>query len=479
MKPMSPLRDTARAATVALLMCLASPARAQAASPSGDTPDRDVSMSLQARVPDGFTIATVGDLQLTHPLATLRDPGFQSVVALIRGASVALGNLETTLFDPRHFSGYPAWTTDALRPVGTPGVARDLKAMGFAMVSRANNHTLDWSIAGMRETDRLLDAAGLVHAGTGNDLSAARAAGYLETPAGRIALISVTSTFIPIEPALPSAGEAPARPGASALRTSLQVTVDAQAMQALRRLQSKLPAGAVDTASKSGPVTLFGTTYGQSAGFGFHYTMNAEDLRGILQAIRQAKLTSDLLVVNIHAHEPGNWSLQPPDFLPEFAHAAIDAGADIVVGEGPHQLRGIEIYQGRPIFYSLGNFFFQIAPQQPVAADLYDELGANPGQLTDAELNQSRIGVHVEDDSWAIAYQSVVAVTTFRADRAAAIRLYPIALTKHGRLLERGVPHVAPPDVARAILQRLEKLSEPYGTRIQVRNGLGFISLGR
>ena len=47
----------------------------------------------------------------------------------------------------------------------------------------------------------------------------------------------------------------------------------------------------------------------------------------------------------------------PPDFLVQFAHWSIDQGCDLTAGHGPHYVH--EIYKGRPIFYSLGNFIFQ------------------------------------------------------------------------------------------------------------------------
>ncbi len=51
---------------------------------------------------------------------------------------------------------------------------------------------------------------------------------------------------------------------------------------------------------------------------------------------------------------------EPLECVSQFAHEAIDAGADLVVGHGSHTVLGIEIYRGRPIFYGLGNFFFQM-----------------------------------------------------------------------------------------------------------------------
>ena len=91
--------------------------------------------------------------------------------------------------------------------------------------------------------------------------------------------------------------------------------------------------------------------------------------------------------MTIHAHEPGNWSQEPADFLPKLAHTAIDAGADEFIGHGPHQIRGIEVYRGKPIFYSLGDFIFQLDLLEPVASDLYEQYKMDPASATDAEFN--------------------------------------------------------------------------------------------
>ena len=76
-----------------------------------------------------------------------------------------------------------------------PTIAEELMWMGFDMVSMANNHTGDYGVGGLRRTTQAVEAAGLMHAGTGENLAEARAPGYLETPDGRVALISAASTF--------------------------------------------------------------------------------------------------------------------------------------------------------------------------------------------------------------------------------------------------------------------------------------------
>src|SRR5699024_10742699 len=76
-----------------------------------------------------------------------------------------------------------------------PDVLKDLKNYGFNMLAWANNHTLDYSFGGLEATERFLDQEGYVHAGAGMNLASASEPRYLETEAGRVAIISVTSTF--------------------------------------------------------------------------------------------------------------------------------------------------------------------------------------------------------------------------------------------------------------------------------------------
>jgi len=178
------------------------------------------------------------------------------------------------------------------------------------------------------------------------------------------------------------------------------------------------------------------------------------------------------VIVTIHAHEPGNWSEEPADFLPKLAHEVIDAGADEFVGHGPHQVRGVEVYKGRPIFYSLGNFIFQLDLLEPVASDLYEQYKIDPVSATDAEFNAMWNALVFGGDVW---YQSIVTTTRFEKGQVAEIRLTPIDLRYTARGADRGVPHSADPAVAKTILERMQRLSQPFGARIAIENHVGVI----
>ena len=441
-------------------------------------------------VADGFTLAAVGDLIFSEPLSGLQDQPFQALLSRLRSADATFGNLENTLIDLQSFPGRPQAEYGGAHLRGSPAVAKDLRNMGFNLVSRANNHTTDWGIEGMRATDRAADEAGLVHAGTGEDRTATRAAHYLQTAKGRVALVSMTSSATPISVSADAVGGAPGRPGLSALRVTPYMIVSPEMMKSLRKIHDALPPAALQAEEEENrafhpesqekhegkPEEL---TLGVKYRVGdkpvhFSYEMNDGDLREILKGIRDGKQNSDFLIATIHAHEPDNWSDEPADFLPKLAHAAIDAGADVFIGHGPHQLRAIEIYQGKPIFYSLANFFFQLNAQEPLPFDVYDELSVDPRTTTDNELMAKILKGWFDAPVW---YQSVIAVSRFEHGQVAEVRLYPVDLGFTAKGFNEGIPRPASPAVAKTILEELQRLSKPYGTTIAIEDGVGVIRL--
>lgn len=438
------------------------------------TPARDLARELAMSVSDGFTLAAVGDLIIARPVAQLNDPSFAGVVKLLQKGDVTFGNFEGSAIDTRRFTGYPAAEFGGVWIIGPPEVAKDLKTMGFDIVSRANNHATDWGLEGMRLTSDALDAAGLIHAGTGETRAAARAGRFFETDKGRIAVVSMASSFTPMSRAMDPVGEAAGRPGLSGIRTTRHVLVTAEELERLRKIRDEQPPGAIrpDPEEPKDVVELFGTAYKVGDRRGYTYTVDAIDEQEILKAIRNAKLSADFVIATIHAHDPGNWSETPADFLPILARKAIDAGADAWVGHGPHQLRGIEIYKGKPIFHSLGDFIFQLDLLQPVGQDLYERFKKDPATVTDAEFSTFWTDRTFEGDVW---YQSVIAESRFASGGLAEIRLHPVDLGAGKRAANRGVPRLASPEVARVILERLQRLSNPFGTTIAIEQNVGVV----
>ena len=101
---------------------------------------------------------------------------------------------------------------------------------------------------------------------------------------------------------------------------------------------------------------------------------NKQDLEEIARVVQSASALADIVIVSLHCHESGANRSLPADFIPIFAKAVIDAGADMFVGHGPHVLRGIEIYKGKPIFYSLSNFIFQNETLLRMPEDSYEQV---------------------------------------------------------------------------------------------------------
>ncbi|RUX10380.1 CapA family protein, partial [Mesorhizobium sp. M8A.F.Ca.ET.059.01.1.1] len=176
-------------------------------------PGYDVVGSIATNVADGFTMVAVGDLIVSRAVTKSQESGFGDVVKILRDADTTFGNLEVNAFDIRSFNGYPQAEYGGAYHLSLPEVGQDLKAMGFNILGRANNHSFDWGVEGMRETSRVLDQNGIIHAGVGENLAQAGAARFFETARGRVALLSCASTFKPMARAGDPAGEAPGRPG--------------------------------------------------------------------------------------------------------------------------------------------------------------------------------------------------------------------------------------------------------------------------
>ena len=193
----------------------------QAPGPRLFDPRRPPETELLVGVDDGFTLAAVGDCIISRPLSAMlkSDEAFAAIARVVRETSATFGNLETPVVDVRTTRGDPEGGSDDWTLTADPGVVADLKTLGFDLLARANNHALDWGIEGMRETSRRLDDAGLVHAGVGENRAEARAARYFESEKGRIALVSMVSTFREYSAALPPSGQAPGRPGVGAKGT--------------------------------------------------------------------------------------------------------------------------------------------------------------------------------------------------------------------------------------------------------------------
>lgn len=350
-----------------------------------------------------------GDIRVDAPEAV------PTIKSLIKG-DAAFTNFEAAVYDPTK-----GQTTKDGRFASPPESMEALKSFGFNMLSLANNHSFDIKASGIENTLNTAKRLQLAYAGTGMDIDEADKPMIVKTPKGTIAFIALASGLIDEGRATPT------RLGVNELRVN-------------------------------------------------GGTPNPEDVQRILRRVREAKSSADIVVVSQHNHlypgveAPADFTqlllselparLAPPAWLKPWARQLVDAGADVLAFHGPPFLHGVEIYKGKPIFYSLGSFIFQVPPES----------------------------IHLEEP---IMWESVVAYVDFEGDKLRAVRFQPIAMNKVGKGLPnphdqndvnqyhrtRGLPRPATGDQARYLLERLAELSKPFGTTVQIKGGTAEIEL--
>jgi poly-gamma-glutamate capsule biosynthesis protein CapA/YwtB (metallophosphatase superfamily) len=379
--------------------------------------------------PPAIRIVVTGQSMIRSDLRATKPAAIGVIKPLLSGDAI-LTNLEGAIAQAGE-------TVAEGRGFLAPPEALDaLQAMGFNLLALSNNHAFDLKETGIGNTVREADRRGLAHAGTGATLVDAAAPAYLKTPSGTVALIGSASGLIAAG-ARASADHA----GVNELR------VDAGGRQ--NNATEDLPGPAANTP-------------------------NTEDAQRVLESIRQARQRADVVVVYQHNHVFGDHSfstiftegmperLAPNPWLTKWTHEEIDAGADVVVMHGAPLLHGVEIYRGRPIFYDLGNFIYNLPP----TLTYIDEPLAWESVVASVEFDRGRHSVS------SISFRPVV--------------MNPIgdgqpdvhnAYTSNEFLHTRGLPTPATGARAAYILQRLAEASKPFGTTIEIRGDTATIAL--
>ncbi|MGD8698029.1 MAG: CapA family protein [Gemmatimonadales bacterium] len=426
-----------------------------------------------------WSLAAAGDAIITRRISPFDhpgDPGFHRLAYLVRAADAAFVNLELSLFRLDSFEAWPEAENGGNWELAPPEVAYDLKEMGFDLYNRANNHTTDLGVEGMRLTNQLLDSLGLIHSGSGMNLGWASRPGYLDTPKGRIALIGFATTFTPMSRASDPRGPYMGRPGLNPLRVRRTYEADSTTFEHLSTVAANLGGRVPEEPDE--PIRLFGVRVHRGEVNRVVTELNSYDEERILGEIRNASRLADFVVVNSHSHDRGAERTQPPEWLREFAKRCLDAGAATYIIHGPHILRGIEIHDGKPIFYSLGNFIFQNETIDPMPQDNYENYDLDEAALA-ADLYDRRFRVNEEGEpttgfpSSPVWYESVLAVPTFQGSRLVDLKLYPIDLAQTAPRSQRGTPRLADEGTGRKIIEHLGAMSAEFGTTIEYKNGIG------
>jgi poly-gamma-glutamate synthesis protein (capsule biosynthesis protein) len=257
-----------------------------------------------------LSIVAVGDVRVyrEEPETT-----FVHVKDIIHGADIAFCQSESAYSDkgsmgssgprgaaPKDLRGYPAFA-----------------AAGFDVVSMASNHIMDWGRDALLDSIDRMRRDGMHPVGAGKDIEEARQPVILERNGTRIAFLAYCSVAPVGYYAVPKrAGVAPMR-----------------GITHYEMLENDQPGTPCEIMSWPLP----------------------RDLKSLVDDVRRVRQQADVVAVSLH------WGVHfiramIADYQPTVAHAAIDAGADVIIGHHPHILKGVEVYKGKTILYSIGNF---------------------------------------------------------------------------------------------------------------------------
>ena len=438
-------------------------------------------------------IALSGGCIIKRRFSVCDDPRFIQLVDVIRKADVGFAHLEGTIADgddPEVFPTAEAGWTWIRNPDYFP---EEMKWAGFTLVSHASNHAMDYMYGGLYSTWKALAEAGLPYAGTGKTLAESREPAFLDTPKGRVALISSSSSTPAWARAADPIRDDPGRPGINQLRLiQLLDRKSAEDLQALVRRTGWWMTQIDDDIAIS-PPGLHNTIshYRVTDAPGCTMVADPQDLQANLNAIRQAREKSDLVIFHIHNHEwdPVGGLATPPEFIRDLAHKCIDAGADIFIAEGAHALlRGVEIYKGKPVFYDPGDLFKDGNSKTRPITEYYWVQGRNTRQGK-MELTPHDSTVHEDKKRLPVPVNPVggystgrvlaVVVPVCRFDETGTLRQIVIHPAKHlkDNDLNIGLPGLETGEGAREVIEYLAELSAPFGTSIRFADGVGIIDL--
>lgn len=349
-------------------------------------------------VKENLSIIAVGDLVPSRRLfSTGSDEAstFQDIVHLLNSADITFGDLEM----PLSTKGYPKEKLIAFH--ASPEIAPDLEQAGFDVLALANNHSLDYGHEALFDTMTALDGVGISHLGAGGSLDEALAPVILDVKNHRVGFLSFSSLL----PTGAAASEK--RPGLAPIHVHVAYEVDPY-------FEMEEPGNR--PLVKTWP--------------------NLKDLKRFEEKIREVRAQVDFLVISAH------WGFGAGEELAEYqrplGHALIDAGADVVFGNHVHAVHGIEVYKGKAILYSPGNFIAQ-QPRENLSAfaeQVLDEMSPD-GFLAWLDLN---------------------------SEGAYSIRITPTTTNSHG------LPEKAISEDFDRIAERIVRLSLTLGTTVRVDN---------
>lgn len=366
--------------------------------------------------PGDIIITCVGDMIFNEQISGRREPERRQLLRIMQEADIAYGNLEFSIND----------RPELQRPFynfRTPlEFAWEVAAVGINLVSMANNHALDFGPEGLAECLKALDHAGIAHAGAGLTLAAAHEPATKKVQSQKTALATL-----------------------SYMR---YWTMKYRSRDAGSPSLATIDPAEILVAGADGKVEA---VEGLLAG----------DVSRMEDDIVLAKRHNDIVMVALHNHDLSHhraYGIQ--DATPAndqvMYRRAIDAGADMVIGSGPHVLRAIEIYKGKPIFFSLSNFIYQYRTPDKIPVDLIHQ--------RDGEIARpANVSVWDRRDQ-PQTFEGVMLRLTVNKETLKRIELIPFTIDDEGPLY--GVPRLANDKRGKEIIDTLRRLSLPAGTKI-------------
>ena len=322
------------------------------------------------------TLVVVGDMEIDR--AEPRNT-FLEVASYLKAADLRFGGLEASMSR----LGAPASGKIVMRH--DPEMVQGYIEGGFDVLAFASNHCMDYGVEPFVETMELLERNGIAYSGAGRNIQEARTPAVIERGGVRYGFLSYVLEL------LLGWGAGPAKPGVAPIRQD----------------------------------ALYGPPY-----------VNEEDLEAMIADVERARPRVDFLLASFHwgASQSRTLTLSQQ----AAAHAAIEAGVDVVVGHHPHIVQGVEVYRGRPVFYALGNFVLD----------------------------------HDHPMFLPTARESICLKLTLRGGALSRVAVSPVLIEADGspRLLGEEEPKSA------EILGTVASLSQKLGARIDISGGEGVVS---
>jgi poly-gamma-glutamate synthesis protein (capsule biosynthesis protein) len=327
-------------------------------------------------------VRAVGDIAINRD-----DPDaiFDHCAGALAGADLALAQLESV------FTTAPPAEGRADAPLRSdPRNATALRRLGLDAISICGNHVMSCGAAGLAETRRVLDDLSIRGFGAGDDLAQAAAPLRVAKRGRRLAVIAANS-ILP-----PGCAAGPGSAGCRPLRVSTSYAM-------IEPNQPGTPAR-IETEA------------------------NADDLAALTRQVSACRDAGERVIAWLH------WGLHLrratiADYQPVVAHALIDAGADAVIGTHPHVLKGVEVYRGRAIAYSLGNFAFDLDVLASPERRRYDRyLAALYPEIPDAPPADNRLYPFAEESRL-----TAMATIAFPEQGEARLSLRPAYIESGGK----------------------------------------------